>query len=716
MVVVVVMAVTAWSYTGGSLSTASNNSTPSSPALTPDASIQNAPPIVEQAINNTIVESTSNYTDFSTTPGDGIIVFIAIHGRNTVRAVTDNEGDTFTQQVYAFQSTNGGDANNGLAIWSGFDVAGGDTNVTVTMSTYGTDYESNALEFIDVSGFNTENGSVPVVLGSLGTVSNSTYLTGRNGVTGDFQFTNSAIEANSTELILTEVASRNNVTWSPNATASELDIVNTNSTVSGSNLTLMSMSNTTSSTGIVYNNATIYDNSTGTAAVPWISDSLTLYAPDPTTLYKVTFTEKNLPSGTWWGVDFAGNFSSSTTGTLSVSATNAAYLWNVSTRVAYLVNPAGGTITVAGANKGITLTFTNTTKDPIQHVVVIVLENEGDSEVAKYAPYVDYLSKYYANDADYYAACHHSAPNYLGMVAADTEQCSTAPGDDDYHNYTSTTVGDLLTGGKYSWTQFAENLPSDACTKPWANSGSYYVFRHVPYLYFENVSQSSECSSLVKSSSSFESSSPGGIRSTSFVNYSFYSPNICDDGHKACNLTALKSKYPKCDGVTGCLETEEGSAWLAGFLGPILNHTGIFSSSTAQNNVNHTVFIVTYDESGNTPSLYSGYKVKGDTSGNTVSYCNAIPNGVAKGDAVCGGTVPLVVIDHYNKGLGQLKIDASHFSLDAMVEWLFNLSGPKGTGMDNPGHLDWNYRTAYPGFPTLEWLLGVSNDGYPASN
>ncbi|MGI0156789.1 MAG: hypothetical protein ACREDE_11750, partial [Thermoplasmata archaeon] len=137
MVVVLAMAVMAWSYTGGIPPTISNDSTPSSPDITPDASIQNDPPIVEQTINNTIVGTTSNYTDFSTTPGDAVVVFVAIHGRNTVASVEDNEGDNFAQQVYASQDTHGGDARNGIAIWTAFNVTGGDTNVTVTMSTYG---------------------------------------------------------------------------------------------------------------------------------------------------------------------------------------------------------------------------------------------------------------------------------------------------------------------------------------------------------------------------------------------------------------------------------------------------------------------------------------------------------------------------------------------------------------------------------------------------
>src|SRR5580693_1765472 len=72
----------------------------------------------------------------------------------------------------------------------------------------------------------------------------------------------------------------------------------------------------------------------------------------------------------------------------------------------------------------------------IQHVVVVPLENEVLSEVWANGPYERYLAATYGNATNYYAACHPSAPNYLGMFAAVANQC----GSDSWANYTNATL------------------------------------------------------------------------------------------------------------------------------------------------------------------------------------------------------------------------------------------------------------------------------------
>jgi hypothetical protein len=146
----------------------------------------------------------------------------------------------------------------------------------------------------------------------------------------------------------------------------------------------------------------------------------------------------------------------------------------------------------------------------------------------------------------------------------------------------------------------------------------------------------------------------------------------------------------------------------------MLNRSGRYvGSPRVAGNVAHTAFIVAYDESGN-PISYRGYAVHGATAGSTVDYCrnHGVPSG--SGDSVCGGLVRLLVVSPFGGRGGRMTVDTSDYSVAATVEWLFGLNGPRSTGMDNPGLYDHDDRWTDPGFPTFEWLLGISGNGYGA--
>lgn len=438
-------------------------------------------------------------------------------------------------------------------------------------------------------------------------------------------------------------------------------------------------------------------------------------ANDPT----VTFWETGLPAGTLWTAVLGGHRESVYSSAIRFTEPAGTYYWGVTTSAAYSVAPApAGVVTVSNASISISLTFASPAqKHPIQHVVVIVLENEGNAEVEKYGTYEDYLASTYGEATAFYSACHHSLPNYLAMVAAVTNQCSNnSTISDAYHTYDNASVGDLLRAGGLTWAQFAESLPTTFnCSHPGASAyvGNFMV-HHVPFAYFANSTTdppadygADYCQDHILSSSVFNGSAPGGINSTSFVNFSFYTPNDCDDGHNLCQTS------PLCpSGSSGCDEVVQADTWLRGLLGSLLNGTGPYAGSpNATRNVAHTAFIVTYDESGN-PTNYSGYAVAGADQGSAYGYClnSSVPTG--SGDVVCGGLVPLMVISPFGASGERMTVDTSPYSVAATVEWLFGLAGPKGTGLDNPGEFDYLYRWADPGFPTFEWLLGLSGDGY----
>jgi hypothetical protein len=315
---------------------------------------------------------------------------------------------------------------------------------------------------------------------------------------------------------------------------------------------------------------------------------------------------------------------------------------------------------------------------PIQHVVIIVLENEELQEVWAAGPYEKYLASTYGNATQDYAACHPSAPNYLAMVSTETNQC----GSDNWNNYTNRTIANPLQTAGFSWAGYAESLPANACTAPGSATHGSFATRHVPFLYFANItSKTSYCQDHVLSSSVFNSSLANGT----LRNYSFYTPNLCDDGHTGCGGNTTDAQL-----------TAQADSWLRDFLSPILNHTGRYSSPKEQAVVNHTAFIVTFDEGA--AWLYNGYSIKAISSGENYAWCQA--NGTA-GDAVCGGRIFLTVISPYSLHL-KYKDLTSQVALVTTVEWLFGLGKVR-----NPGSYDSGGK-----YPPLKGLFTFSSNGY----
>ncbi|MHB8361419.1 MAG: hypothetical protein ACYDAO_07225 [Thermoplasmataceae archaeon] len=81
--------------------------------------------------------------------------------------------------------------------------------------------------------------------------------------------------------------------------------------------------------------------------------------------YTVTFTESGLPSGTSWSVTFNGSTLSSTTNTISFTAANGTYSYNVNMANEYQAKPDSGMVIVSGANLYVSLTFSKLTASSV---------------------------------------------------------------------------------------------------------------------------------------------------------------------------------------------------------------------------------------------------------------------------------------------------------------------------------------------------------------
>lgn len=336
---------------------------------------------------------------------------------------------------------------------------------------------------------------------------------------------------------------------------------------------------------------------------------------------------------------------------------------------------------------------------PIQHVVFIVLENEQISQVWKYGPYERYLAATYGNDSAYYATCTTTA-NYFAMVAGVTNQCGT---DLYLHGWANTTLGDLLSARGLTWANYAESLSNvggsvGACQHPARNSGDF-VNRHVPYLHFANVTRDlSYCTSHILDASAFTAA----VASGNMLNYSFYSANMCNDGHEDCTAGAPN---------TAAVRMAQVETWLKGFLEPMLNGTGPYSSPASRAAIAHTAFFIVYDRAGHVPRslMDAGYRVPNVAVTNNTQYC-AVPSHETGGgsvtNTVCGGNVYMTIVSPYSKGLHVNTLSA-HYSLPATVEWLFGLPP-----LHNVGNYDSAYRTTSPGFPVLAGLFSFDDNGY----
>lgn len=200
-------------------------------------------------------------------------------------------------------------------------------------------------------------------------------------------------------------------------------------------------------------------------------------------------------------------------------------------------------------------------------VVVVVLENEGTRQ-AMADPYFAELAKQGAWFSNYYALAHPSFPNYLALVAGNTF------GVDDDHRpppIKSPNITDGLEAKGLSWKAYAENYPGGCFLGSAAGAGKLtptatptelYVRKHVPLLAFAAIqSHPNRCARIVNADHFMKD-----VRSGNLPNYSFYTPNMFNDGH----------------------DTSIGAAsrWLSGFLANV----------RAARGMERTLLVVTWDE------------------------------------------------------------------------------------------------------------------------
>lgn len=267
---------------------------------------------------------------------------------------------------------------------------------------------------------------------------------------------------------------------------------------------------------------------------------------------------------------------------------------------------------------------------PIRHVVVVMMENYGLSQVLGGAPFETYLWKTYAHASNYYGLCHPSLGNYLAATSGTAIGCGT----DNFYTYPIENVADLASAHGLSWMSFAESM-SAPCS---ASNSSVFSNVFTPLLHYADIADNATyCDAHI------QPVTPNGtwyqdINGT-VPNFVWYAPNKIDNGHSSSLAT--------------------GDSWLKGWLSPLLNRS--WAASTA--------FLLAFDEGSNN----SGFSV----SGTSTPTCTS-----SAATSACGGQVWMVAVSPFSKAgvAADYTARATHYNLLATAEWLL--------GVGTTGHND----------------------------
>ncbi len=220
----------------------------------------------------------------------------------------------------------------------------------------------------------------------------------------------------------------------------------------------------------------------------------------------------------------------------------------------------------------------------LDHVVIIVEENQSTPSVigTPDAPYLTKLALEFAIAENYRAVTHPSLPNYLALTGGTTagiaSDCSPA---DSRCQSDGRNIADELEQSRRTWKMYAQTMPAPCTT---SDSG-LYAAKHNPFVYYVDiVNDPQRCATHVVPYRQFDNDL-GTVKS--LPDYSFISPNLCNDMH-SCPIAT-------------------GDAWLAQEVPKILKSPAF----TKQN----SLLVITWDEGrdghhNNVATIFAGPAAK----------------------------------------------------------------------------------------------------------
>ena len=348
-----------------------------------------------------------------------------------------------------------------------------------------------------------------------------------------------------------------------------------------------------------------------------------------------------------------------------------------------------------------TATSSTTGLPGIHHVFVIVLENQGYSSTFGDPSADPYLaSSLPASGAllsDYYGIGHNSNDNYIALISgqapnpfnqadcpvfADFPPTATVAADGQISDSgcvfptSVTTLADQLDQAHLTWKGYMEDMgnittrESSVCGHPAVGApdrteaavpGDGYATRHDPFVYFHSIiDNTSLCDTHVvplgSTTGSLPADTPSGVtglatdlKSVSTTpNFSFITPNLCNDGHDAPCINQQGSASGLTN-VDAFLQT-----WV-----PMITSSPAFKKDG--------LLEVTFDEAD----------VDGGNPANATACCHEVPGPASSQPGITGpggGRTGAVLVSPFIKGGTTTSVPYNHFSTLATVEDLFGLS------------------------------------------
>ncbi len=315
---------------------------------------------------------------------------------------------------------------------------------------------------------------------------------------------------------------------------------------------------------------------------------------------------------------------------------------------------------------------------PIRHVFLIVLENKSYSETWGPDPGAPYLGTTLRAEGNllsqYYATSHDSLGNYVAMVSGQPANPVTqADCVSDYENVTPptevdgiatgvgcvypATVGNIATqlqAAGFTWKGYMESM-AEPCQHPAfgrpdpdvvATPTNLYATRHNPFVYFHSIIDTPSCAADDVPLTQL----PGDLAKVSTTpNFSFITPNLCDDGHDATCAAGGPAGFA---GINTFLET-----WVPKILGsPAFKKDGLL--------------LITYDEAESSGTL------EDDT-----ACCDEPPSISAAGTQTGmpgvggpgGGRIGMLAISPFIAPGSTTATPYNHFSMLRSIEDIFGL-------------------------------------------
>jgi hypothetical protein len=200
------------------------------------------------------------------------------------------------------------------------------------------------------------------------------------------------------------------------------------------------------------------------------------------------------------------------------------------------------------------------TKPSFKKVMTVILENT-DAAVALQQPFLKSLLSKGAGLTDYHGVAHPSQPNYVALITGGTQGVT---GDEVVDVKATRSIVDLLEAKHKSWKVYAEGFPGKCFS---GKTDGRYVRKHNAFVSLESIRNNPAlCAKIVNASEL-----PKDVKNNSLPDYSFYIPDLDDDGHD-----------------TGVAFSD---VWLGKTFGPLLSKPAFKKG---------LLLVVTFDESSTT--------------------------------------------------------------------------------------------------------------------